>query len=426
VREQRQFGAQVAADDEQPGEAVHRRERQAKTRHREPRGIAAEIALTQAMVEVGGPEAAHDARCEVQFLEGERGVREQARRGPRRRQPTGGRAERGLPVDLAPLAALAQARLCQAVGGEQAFVAEALAVGDPGLVDVVVGARHDALEAAAQHMAEEIGAEAVVRRDQRRLRHLPRAPLVAEGLAVERTHRAEVDDVAGELVLDGFLDVGADLHVLAATGGAEFRDAGDVLAEAHATRAVDAARHVGGDERTQVFVLDHALALVEARDVTAEAEREVLQLALAALIADRAVERVVDEQELHRRLLGADGDRRFGEDLHALGDRRRAGGQGLRRLFDLDEAHAAVGRDRQLVVVTETRHIRAVRVGGVDDHRALAGLDGLAVDLEVDEVVLRLRCHGVRHAALRPRPSPSRRCCVRGAGSCTRIRGGSV
>ena len=53
-----------------------------------------------------------------------------------------------------------------------------------------------------------------------------------------------------------------------------------------------------------------ALALVEARDVAPEAHREILQLALAALIADRAVERMIDEQEFHRRALRADGARR--------------------------------------------------------------------------------------------------------------------
>ena len=52
-----------------------------------------------------------------------------------------------------------------------------------------------------------------------------------------------------------------------------------------------------------------ALALVVARDVAAEAHRQVLQLALPALIADRAVERVIDEQELHGGALRADGAR---------------------------------------------------------------------------------------------------------------------
>src|SRR5690606_39718336 len=103
--------------------------------------------------------------------------------------------------------------------------------------------------------------------------------------------RAEVDDVAGELMVHATLDVGADAHVLAAAGGAQFLDAGDLRAEADAARAMDAAGHVGGDQRADVLVLDDALALGIARHVAAKAHREVLQLARRALVADRAVER---------------------------------------------------------------------------------------------------------------------------------------
>ena len=207
-------------------------------------------------------------------------------------------------------------------------------------------ARHDAHQAAAQHVAPEVRADAVVRRDERVLGHLPGARAVAERLGVQRADRAQVDDVARQFVIDALLDEGADLHVLAAARRAELLDARDLRGEADAARAVDAARHVGRDERAEVLVLDDALALVEARGGAAESEREVLQLALAALVADRAVERVVDQQELHRRLLRRERPRRAREDLHALGDRRRAGRHRLRRLLDLDQAHAAVGGDR--------------------------------------------------------------------------------
>ena len=98
---------------------------------------------------------------------------EQAGGRTRRCEAARRRAERSLPVDFAPHAALAQPGLRQAIVGEQTFVAEALAVGDPGFVHLVVVTRHDALQATAQHMAEEVRAESVVRRNQRRLGHLP-------------------------------------------------------------------------------------------------------------------------------------------------------------------------------------------------------------------------------------------------------------
>src|SRR5205807_1288172 len=115
--------------------------------------------------------------------------------------------------------------------------------------------------------------------------------------------------------------------------------------------------------------------------------KSILQLTLAPLVADRTVERVVDEQELHSRALRADRARRLREDLHALGDRSRAGRQGLGSLLHFHQAHAAVGRYRQLVVVAEARHVSAIRVGDADDHLALARLRGHAVDLDVDEFV---------------------------------------
>jgi phosphomannomutase len=69
---------------------------------------------------------------------------------------------------------------------------------------------------------------------------------------------------------------------------------------------VYAAGHVGRDQRTDVLVLDDPLALIEARGSRAKTERKILQLAFAALVADRAVERVIDQQEFHRRLLRGD------------------------------------------------------------------------------------------------------------------------
>src|SRR5690348_17779164 len=50
----------------------------------------------------------------------------------------------------------------------------------------------------------------------------------------------------------------------------------------------------------------------------------VLQVALAALVADRAIQRVVDEQELHHPVARLLDHRRVGEDLHAFGGDRKS------------------------------------------------------------------------------------------------------
>ena len=67
---------------------------------------------------------------------------------------------------------------------------------------------------------------------------------VAERLGGERADRAQVDHVARQLGIHRLADEGDDLGMLAAADHAQLHDAGDLLAEAHAARAVDAARHV--------------------------------------------------------------------------------------------------------------------------------------------------------------------------------------
>ena len=122
------------------------------------------------------------------------------------------------------------------------------------------------------------------------------------GLRGQRADRAQIDDVGRQFGAERALDIGADLHVLAAPGGAQFLDAGDIGQEADAARAVDAARHAGLDQRAEILVAHRALVLVIAAAVEAIGHRLVLQIALAALVADRAIERMVDQQELHHAL----------------------------------------------------------------------------------------------------------------------------
>jgi hypothetical protein len=83
---------------------------------------------------------------------------------------------------------------------------------------------------------------------------------------------------------------------------------GDLLAEPDAARALDAARHVGDDVRADarpVVAGELPPGLGRPRDREAGRDGVVLQLALARLVADGAVERVVDQEELHRRVAAA-------------------------------------------------------------------------------------------------------------------------
>src|SRR5690606_11395224 len=106
------------------------------------------------------------------------------------------RRERVLPRALLPLAADLDTRREQPILAVDAEAAVAVAVRDPGLVDVLVLARHDAPHGAAQDVRIQIRARAIVRRDERPRVHLPRARLIAARPAVERADGAKIDDVA--------------------------------------------------------------------------------------------------------------------------------------------------------------------------------------------------------------------------------------
>jgi hypothetical protein len=140
-------------------------------------------------------------------------------------------------------------------------------------------------------------------------------------------------------------------------------------------------------------LLEVALGLDEARAPAAPAERDVLQWALAALVAHRAVERVVDEQELDHgllRLLDAVGLR---VDDHAVLHRGRAAGLQLGDALDLDQAHAAGADGRaELGLVAEDRDLDVAVLGGIDEHRVLGRADLDPVDREGDHPLL-----GARH-----------------------------
>src|SRR5205085_9606032 len=134
-------------------------------------------------------------------------------------------------------------------------------------------------------------ADVALRRAERahRAGHLdvPRARAEAVGLRGQRAHRAQLHDVAAERRDVRMAVEGRDVRVRAALLQDELVVLGDLLAEAHAAVAEDAALAVDRDQRRQLERLDEvALGLDEARAARAPAVGDVLQRALAALVAD--------------------------------------------------------------------------------------------------------------------------------------------
>src|SRR6185312_1091077 len=101
---------------------------------------------------------------------------------------------------------------------------------------------------------------------------------------------------------------------------------------------------------------------------------------LAALVADRAIERVIDEQELED--AGARGLhlRRARRDHHAVGADGRTGRLQLRHLLDLDDADAAGAVDANARVIAVVGDRNSAFDRGLKDRLALLNGHLLAVD----------------------------------------------
>src|SRR5207237_10344132 len=180
----------------------------------------------------------------------------------------------------------------------------------------------------------EVAADRAEAAARRYVLDLPRPSFEAVLRRRERADRTELDHVAGEARAVGLVLEGGDHRLCAAVAGDQLAVLGDAFREARAAVAEDAALAVQGDRRRDRDRLLHrALGEGHARVAGAPAEGQVLQRALAALVADRAVERVVDEDELERRLLafgGLVGGLR-GVDDHALGAPPRDGRLAIRQ-----------------------------------------------------------------------------------------------
>ena len=287
-------------------------------------------------------------------------------------------------------------------------VAVAALVAVPERVDRVVGQRLGPQDLVAATLHRERAPDGAERAGRRRRQEVPGPGEEAVRLRGERTDRADLDRVAGEVGVERLGGPPVDLRHRAAVEQLDLLVARDLPAEPHAAPAEHAAlpvEHHQFGERDGLAEV--TLLLPVAAPTGAEVEGLVLQRALTAAVADRAVEGVVDQQQFQDRPLRLDGGRRVGADHHAVGHGRRAGGQQLARALDLDEAHPARRHRVHAGVVAEPRHEDAVALRHVDELAPVVGRHLGAVDGQPDAGVAGLR----RHAG----PPCRRRCGAPGA-----------
>ena len=173
---------------------------------------------------------------------------------------------------------------------------------------------------------------------------------------------------------------------------AERLDVHALIAHAHAAETQNASRRVVIN-RFRPFLLGlMALFLVEAALVRAVRENHVLQFALAALVAHRAIERMIGQQKFQHALARFMHLRRAGAHDHAGHGDERARGLQLGRFFDFDQAHAASRLQRKPREVAERRHFDAHAPRGFDHQRSRR--DGHVAVVNLQRDVFRI-CHFV-------------------------------
>ena len=253
----------------------------------------------------------------------------------------------------------------------------------------------------------DVGAGAAIDIDARCFLEEPHAHLETEIIRCECADRADIGGVERVIRVEQAAGVDGEGRVGAALGETEDRVAGDFIHEADAAAAHDAAFVVEADARADIdiFRLFH-LHVDEARDAAAVADRVFLEAAFARLVADRAVERVVDEEKFHHALAAFFHQLAGGANAHVFGDRVRAGdhwarhpadrlvavfialgflaGRGARRHAGLHKAHTAVAGCGELRVIAVVGHDAADAAACLNDPCAFGKLAPNAVDLYID------------------------------------------
>src|SRR5204863_3698983 len=204
---------------------------------------------------------------------------------------------------------------------EPAFVAE------PTAVDLGMVAGQDPSDLSLADRRRDVAADRAGGADGRDVLNVPGPRVEAVEAGGERAHGTELDDVAGERRAVRLVLERRDLGARTPIPRDQLPVLGDLVREPGAAVAEDAALAIERDERRDGDrLVEGQLRERHPRVPGPVAEREVLQRALPALVADRTVEGMVDEDELERRLLsfGGLGRGRCAADDHSLAGRERA------------------------------------------------------------------------------------------------------
>ena len=153
----------------------------------------------------------------------------------------------------------------------------------------------------------------------------PYAAFESERPVGQGAYGAYVDDIAGKVVVDGLFNERADFCVIAAIDNAMHPLFGELIGYKYAAIAHDATRHMQFDIGADVYFFKGTTLKLVARARMTVFEGKVLQMAFARLVANGAIERMVEQEKFYDAGAGIGNGRiAFAGHFHAVHDHRLA------------------------------------------------------------------------------------------------------
>src|SRR5215467_1823107 len=237
-------------------------------------------------------------------------------------------------------------------------------IAKPMAIDRFIDPRLKARDAVLILFDADVAAGAATGADRRGFVQVPDPHFEAKIAIRQRAHRADIDNVGRERIVEHGVGKKRDGRVIPAMDHRQLVGMGDFLEKTDAAGAFDAALavedNVGTEDFTFTLVL---LARIEAAVLQIMFHVVILQPALPRLIADRTIEGVVDEQKLH----------------HRFAHRQHLGTLG-------HHAHAAISRNRKFGMITIMRDVDSHLRRGLNDGRPLRSGDLLTVDDDLNRI----------------------------------------
>jgi hypothetical protein len=179
------------------------------------------------------------------------------------------------------------------------------------------------------------------------LLEFPWPRLKPEGLARQAADGTDVDNISGEDIGDGTIAEGSDVVSVPALKDGHQMLARDFIHEPHAARAHDASVAFNVDQSVELRFEESAPFVLHAAVAEAVFHAVALEHTFTAPVANRAIERMLNEKEFHHSLAAILDERAFGFNLEPLGAGHVAGDIGTRLALDFDETEPAVSGNRE-------------------------------------------------------------------------------